>query len=93
MSKDINEYFHEYCDKMFCEECEMENDKKEEYVCYHQGFYVKGYQQGIADERERIVNELEELHERYLNRYGIIGNHSLSAIMDAIEIVRGVEND
>lgn len=51
------------------------------------------YYKGRADERERIVKNLEELNERYLNRYGIVGNHSLSAIRDAIEIVRGGENE
>lgn len=112
MSRDINEYFHEHCDKMFCEECEMENDQKEEYVCYHQGFYVKGYEQGRADrdreiaesnvffsnrpiedivlearadERERIVRELEELSDSYFQKV------ALDIIDIAIKIVRDGE--
>jgi len=101
MSRDINEYFHEHCDKMLCEKCEMENDQKEEYVCYHQGFYVKGYQKGRADERERIVKELEKAKDLVpVNRVldDIIKDKPkelgmLIAYDRAIEIARGEENE
>ena len=46
---------------------------------------------------DKVVEELKELHEIYLNRYGIIGNSSLGAIERAIEIVKqggvGKESD
>lgn len=44
---------------------------------------------------KKVVEQLEELHEMYLNRYGVVGNSSLSAIKRAIEIVKqgGVGTD
>ena len=44
---------------------------------------------------DKVIEELKELHEIYLNRYGIIGNSSLGAIERAIEIVKhgGVGKD
>ena len=42
-----------------------------------------------AYDPDKVVEQLEELHERYLNEYGLIGNHGLSALNRAIEIVQG----
>ena len=94
LAKDTKEYAIGYQQGRADEKRENEQD------AYHRG-YIDGkincsfenQRKIITDERKRIVNELEELHERYLNRYGIVGNHSLSAIRDAIEIVRGGENE
>ena len=44
--------------------------------------------QPTAYDADMVVEGLEELHEIYLNRYGIIGNSSLGAIERAIEIVK-----
>ena len=51
--------------------------------------------QPTAYDADMVVEGLEELHEIYLNRYGIIGNSSLGAIERAIEIVKqgGVSDD
>lgn len=46
--------------------------------------YEIGYKQGIADERKRIIEELEELRDRYdKNDFGIRG-----ILEKAIEIVK-----
>ena len=45
--------------------------------------------QPTAYDPDKVVEQLEELHERYLNEYGLIGNHGLSALNRAIEIVQG----
>ena len=45
--------------------------------------------QPTAYDPDKVVEQLEELHERYLNEYGLIGNHGLSALNRAIEIVKG----
>ena len=51
--------------------------------------------QPTAYDADMVVEGLKELHEIYLNRYGIIGNSSLGAIERAIEIVKhgGVSDD
>lgn len=50
------------------------------------------YEQGIADERERIIAELEllEVDVEYMNQYDAGFN---SAIYKALEIVRGEKNE
>ena len=52
-------------------------------------------EQPTAYDADMVVEGLKELHEIYLNRYGIIGNSSLGAIERAIEIVKqgGVSDD
>ena len=51
-------------------------------------------EQPTAYDADMVVEGLKELHEIYLNRYGIIGNSSLGAIERAIEIVKqGVVSD
>ena len=49
--------------------------------------YDIAYQQGRADERKRIVNELENLSDQYFQKV------ALDIIDIAIEIVRGGENE
>lgn len=44
--------------------------------------------QPTAYDIDDVVDKLEELHETYLNIYGLIGNNSISAIAKAIEIVK-----
>lgn len=49
MFDDVIKRFNEHCNKTPCNVCEMENDIRQEYACYHQGFYMKGYEQGARE--------------------------------------------
>lgn len=42
-----------------------------------------------AYDADKVVEQLEELHERCLNQYGIVGNIGLAMIARSIEIVKG----
>lgn len=74
------------------------NPKKCPHYVWNQAIYDKAnkdkiYQQGIADERERIVRELEEAKKlaenTYMNFEMIVDKGRIYGLERAIEIVKG----